>query len=187
MLISAAVSAGGARGPWADPPRPPSAGTGPLEPPRAPSGLPSLEHRIPPAERATGDRNDLVIALVDGPGLSPSEEVCVDALLRHLKDLWRVVSPYPPRSVRFRRLLLGPDLATEPARALAGAVVQADLIWLQIGRDSPLVGAPLKTFRTPDEPDRGVLALLRSGMLILRPDPTKSLLPLDGVVLRGAR
>lgn len=190
MLISAAVSARAAWLPWVLPAPFGWANSRlqpePLDPlSHAPPGEgDSLVARIPPSERVSGDRNELVIALLDGPGLSPSDNACVESLLRRLKGLWTVVSAFPPRAIHFRRLAFAAE-AGDPAAALAEAGLGMDLVWFQVAEGSPLVDRPLERVASPPEP--GVLALLRRETLILRPDPATRLQATDGVVLRGRR
>lgn len=194
MLNSAAVSARAALLPWALP-RPLWWAISPLQPEDPVSQAPpgqngSIEARIPPSEQAAGDRDELVLAVLDGPGLSPSEDACVESLLRRLKGLWTVVSAVPPQCVHFRRLPFDAAsslLGAEPAAALVAARSGADMVWFQVAAGSPLLGCPLGRFAAPTAPEPGVLALLRGEMLILRPDPATRLQATDGVVLRGWR
>lgn len=184
MFLSAAFPAPAALLPWAGPSLPPIARYDASQP-GPPSGeLPALERRVPAMERATRDRCELVIGLVEGPGLSPFEDACVESLLRHLKAVWRIASPHAARSVHFRRL---PIPAPEDAQGLAPLMSEADLIWLQVAEGSPLVNRPLEACLPQGTPPGVMLALLRRERLMLNPEPAKLLQALDGVVLRGAR
>ncbi|HEY9856594.1 MAG TPA: hypothetical protein V6D05_12705 [Stenomitos sp.] len=178
MFVTAAVSARAALLPWAAPLLPTwaPACAGPPDPSSA-----SLEQRVPPMERAASPHHERVVALVEGPGLSACDELCVEELLRYLQPLWTHAGHVAPRSVRFRRL------AIDGPHQLAPGLSQADLCWVQIAAESPFAGTPVGRWTPPELPERGVLALLRRGRLLLNPDPAYPLQAQDDVILRGMR
>lgn len=186
MFYPAVLPAQAAMLPWALQPPFATSRPDPMPDPGAPppvSEEPGLRLRIPARQPDARERSELVFALLDGPGLGSSEDVCVEALLRRLKALGSLVSPNPPRSLTFRRLPCDPADPGSWARARAAA----DLVWLRVAADSPLVGRALDAIAGLAARDKGVLALMRRDVLLLSPDPATLLQARDALVLRGAR